>query len=429
VIDLRPLIAKKRDGHRLDPAEIDMFVAAASAPSPDEPQLSAMLMAVFLRGLDEAERTAYALSMMRSGEVLDWSDLGVPTVDKHSTGGVGDKVSLPWAPLMAAAGFAVPMISGRGLGHTGGTLDKLEAIPGYRTDLGSSEMRRALREAGCTITGQTQGLVPADRTLYALRSRTATVPTLDHIAPSILSKKLAEGAETLVLDVKVGLGAFMQTEREARRLLDVMLAIARGAGRNADGVLSPMDTPLGRTVGNALEVEESIECLRGGGPADLRALVLDLAVRAALASGRAAALGLPSAAEPLRARFASLLDGGAALERFRAMIEAHAGDGGVVDDTRRLSGGPTQDVVLEAEQHGEIIAIDALQVGLAVADLGGARGPDGSAPHPGVGVVLHVGVGDTIDRLQPWVTLRVSRESSVEPARARMEAALRIDAG
>ncbi len=210
--DLRELIAIKRDGGTLSPDQIGRFVQAAAEGSAPEVHLASMLMAIFCRGLSTEERTGYALAMMRSGDVLDWTHLDRPTADKHSTGGVGDKVSLIWAPLMAAVGFAVPMISGRGLGHTGGTLDKLESIPGFRTDLDTPAMDAALRATGCVLVGQTARLVPADRTLYALRSRTATVPTVDHIAPSIMSKKLAEGAESLVLDVKVGSGAFMKTQ-------------------------------------------------------------------------------------------------------------------------------------------------------------------------------------------------------------------------
>jgi pyrimidine-nucleoside phosphorylase len=346
-----------------------------------------MLMAILIRGMSEAERTAYALAMMNSGKVLDWSHLDRPTIDKHSTGGVGDKVSLIWAPLMAALGFAVPMISGRGLGHTGGTLDKLEAIPGFRTDLSSDEMDAVLRSVGCVITGQTADLVPADRTLYDLRSRTATVPSIDHIAPSILSKKLAEAAATLVLDVKVGKGAFMKTEADAKRLGEVMLAIGRGAGRNMAALLTDMNSPLGRAVGNGLEVTESVAVLRGGGPDDLRDLTLDLAEAAIDASG--VDLG-----HPAREALETALTDGSAMERFRAMVEAQGGDSAALDDPSLLLGQDgIESFTLQHPGRGWVTGIDALDVGEAVAALGGGRGSDGSAPDPAVGVVLEALIG------------------------------------
>lgn len=389
--DLRELIAKKRDGGELAPEEVEAFVRAAADESAPEVQLAAMLMAILTRGMTEEERTSYALAMMRSGEVLDWSHLDRPTIDKHSTGGVGDKVSLIWAPLMAAVGFAVPMISGRGLGHTGGTLDKLEAIPGFRTDLSSDEMDEVLRSVGCVITGQTADLVPADRTLYALRSRTATVPSVDHIAPSILSKKLAEAAQTLVLDVKVGSGAFMKTEEDARHLGEVMLAIGRGAGRNMAALLSDMSSPLGRAVGNGLEVTESVEVLRGRGPEDLRELTLQLATAAIEASGED--LG----PDP-RQRLEGALSDGSALESFYAMVEAQGGDVRALDDPKLLLGQDgIKEMLYRSDKSGFVTEIDALAVGHAVAALGGGRGSDGSAPDPAVGVRLDVKLGDFVD--------------------------------
>ena len=390
-IDLRDLIAKKRDGAELTPEEVSTFVQAAADRSAPEVQLASMLMAILTRGMSESERTSYALAMMHSGDILDWSHLDRPTIDKHSTGGVGDKVSLVWAPLMAAVGFAVPMISGRGLGHTGGTLDKLEAIPGFRTDLSASEMDEVLVSVGCVITGQTADLVPADRTLYDLRSRTATVPSIDHIAPSILSKKLAEAADTLVLDVKVGSGAFMKTEEEAKRLGEVMLAIGRGAGRNMAALLSDMNSPLGRAVGNGLEVTESVAVLRGGGPGDLRTLTLDLAEAAIDASG--VSLDVP----PRQALEAALADG-SALDRFKAMVEAQGGDSAALEDPSLLRGqSGIEAFCVEHPDSGWVAAIDALEVGRAVAALGGGRGSDGSDPDPAVGLVLEVSIGDRIE--------------------------------
>ena len=426
-IDLRDLIAVKRDGGTLDDEQIAAFVHAAATDSAPEVHLAAMLMAIFCRGMSDAERTAYSLAMMNSGEVLAWDHLDRPTADKHSTGGVGDKVSLIWAPLMAEIGFAVPMISGRGLGHTGGTLDKLEAIPGFRTDLTSKEMDAVVRDVGCVITGQTANLVPADRTLYALRSRTATVPTVDHIAPSIMSKKLAEGAMTLVLDVKVGSGAFMKERKDAEHLAAVMVAIGRGAGRNVEALLSDMSTPLGRAVGNAVEVEESVAVLRGDGPEDLRGLTIDLAEAAVRASGEAERLGLPTASQDLRARLETTLDDGSAFERFRAMVAAQGGDVLALAEPALLRG--AYEVVSQpvlAERDGVVVGLDALDVGLAAAALGGGRGADGQAPHPGVGVTLDVQRGDTVQAGQPWAHMRVSGSSDPDAARRLLARAIQV---
>jgi len=379
-----------------------------------------MLMAILLQGMTDSERTHYALAMMRSGEVLAWDHLDRPTADKHSTGGVGDKVSLIWAPLMAAVGYAVPMISGRGLGHTGGTLDKLESIPGFRTDLSSEGMDRVVREVGCVITGQTADLVPADRHLYDLRSRTATVPSIDHIAPSILSKKLAEGADTLVLDVKVGSGAFMKTRQEARRLAEVMVAIGRGAGRNVAALLSSMDSPLGRAAGNAVEVVESVDVLRGQGPRDLRDLTLDLAEAAIDAS-----MDRP---DPVtRERLEAALDSGAAMEAFRRMVEAQGGEPSALDEPGQLLGARgLREELLLAPRSGVVAGVDALAVGLGVAALGGGRGSDGSAPDPGVGAWIEHTIGDPVEAGQPWARLLHRDGRGLELARQHLEQGLSI---
>jgi len=426
-VDLRDLIAVKRDGGTLSPEQIEQFVQAAASGSAPEAHLASMLMAIFCRGLTTEERTGYSLAMMRSGDVLDWSHLDRPTADKHSTGGVGDKVSLIWAPLMAAVGFAVPMISGRGLGHTGGTLDKLESIPGFRTDLDTRSMDSVIQAVGCVMVGQTARLVPADRTLYALRSRTATVPTLDHIAPSIMSKKLAEGARALVLDVKVGSGAFMKTRADAQELADVMVAIGLGAGRQVAAVLSDMGTPLGMAVGNSLEVAESVDCLQGGGPSDLRELVLDLAQECAAVSGQAEEVGLPAEASALRARLALALDDGSAMTAFEQMVELQGGDVASLHDPHRLHGvSETQESVHLARRAGRITTIDALDVGLAAAALGGGRGANGEAPHPGVGIVLTKKVGDTVTTGEPWVRLHHAPNSDLRAARDLLDASLKV---
>ncbi len=399
--DLRDLIAKKRDGGELSPIELEYFVTAAAQGSASEEQLAAMLMAIFVRGMSEPERTGYALAMMNSGEILNWDHLDRPTIDKHSTGGVGDKVSLVWAPLLAAVGYAVPMISGRGLGHTGGTLDKLESIPGFRTDLSSEEMNDVVEQVGCVITGQTADLVPADRTLYDLRSRTATAPSIDHIAPSILSKKLAEGAKTLVLDVKVGRGAFMKTIEDARQLAEVMVSIGVGADRHTVALLTRMEEPLGRAIGNANEVRESIEALRGQGPADLRELVLALAQASILASGH------ENDAAKVRRMLEAALDSGSALHCLRQMVQAQGGDPRAIDDPNLLHGlSGCKEHVLLASADGWIQSIDALDIGLATAALGGGRGADGSAPDPGVGVELELAPGDSVRSGQAWARLR-----------------------
>jgi pyrimidine-nucleoside phosphorylase len=412
--DIRPLIAVKRDGGTLSADQITAFVTAAGRGTAPDVQLASMLMAIFTRGLSTRERTDYALAMMRSGDVLAWDHLDRPTVDKHSTGGVGDKVSLIWAPLMAAVGYAVPMISGRGLGHTGGTLDKLEAIPGFRTDLSASEMDTVVREVGCVITGQTADLVPADRTLYALRSQTGTVPTLDHIAPSIMSKKLAEAADTLVLDVKVGTGAFMKDVDSARELAQVMIAIGEGAGRKIAALLTEMSRPLGRNIGNALEVQESLDVLRGGGPADLRELVIDLAATALRAAGH----------DPVD--LGRALDSGAAMQRFERMVAAQGGDISTLKAGRLHGETGLKTETLGAPLDGAVWGIDALEIGLASAALGGARGGDGAAPDPGVGIILDVTVGDGVRMGDGCIRLLHRDGRGLDEARERARKALLI---
>ncbi|MBQ3811921.1 MAG: thymidine phosphorylase, partial [Kiritimatiellae bacterium] len=272
------IIEKKRDGGALSEAEIREWIARYADGRLPDYQMAALAMAVYWRGMSADETLWLTDAMMRSGDVLSWRGLGRATADKHSTGGIGDKLSIPLAPLVAACGVAVPMISGRGLGITGGTLDKLESIPGYDTHLDNARFREVVDKVGCSIIGQTDRLAPADRKLYALRDVTGTVPSIPLITASILSKKLAEGADVLVFDVKCGAGAFMKTRENARALADSLLAVARGAGRKAEALVTGMDEPVGRTAGNALEIAESVEILRGGGPADARALVLDLGV-------------------------------------------------------------------------------------------------------------------------------------------------------
>ena len=315
------LIEAKRDGRALGPEQIRAIVAACVAGKIPDYQLSALLMAVFFRGLDAGETRALTLAMRDSGDVLAFPpDVARPVVDKHSTGGIGDKVSLPLAPLLACLGFRVPMISGRGLGITGGTLDKLESIPGYRTRLTREEIARQIEEVGCVICGQTETMCPADRILYALRDASGTVPSIPLITASILSKKLSEGIEALVLDVKFGTAAFMQTREEARALAQSMTAIANEAGVKTRSMLTDMNAPIGRASGNWLEVKESVHCLEGGGPDDLRELVVDCAAHLLVLTGKERDVAAA------RSRATQSLDSGAPLRKWNEMLRVQGAD-------------------------------------------------------------------------------------------------------
>ncbi len=361
------LIRKKRDGGVLQPAELEFLVQGATDGSVADEQLAAFLMAVFFRGLDPVlELPAWLEAMLRSGQVLDLSRIPGRKVDKHSTGGVGDKISLPLAPLAAVCGVRVPMVSGRGLGHTGGTLDKLESIPGFRVDLPIERFVQLVESLGLCLIGQTAEIAPADRKLYALRDATATVESVPLIASSILSKKLAEGIDALVLDVKVGSGAFMKSLPDARLLARTLIDLCRGMGRRCTALLTAMDAPLGFAVGNAVEVAESIEVLRGGGPDDVRELTLQLGVEMLLLGE--AAPDVPTA----RQRLEDALADGSALRRFAQIVEAQGGDPGVVEDPRRL---PRPAAVREVrlDRGGVLAALDAEQVGMAAVELGAGR--------------------------------------------------------
>ncbi|HEV2150640.1 MAG TPA: thymidine phosphorylase, partial [Longimicrobiaceae bacterium] len=349
------LIDRKKRGGELTPEEIGFLLEGFVAKRIPDYQVSAWLMAVVWRGMTEAETLALTRAMVESGAALDWSGLDRPTVDKHSTGGVGDKTSLVLVPLMAAAGAAFVKMSGRGLGHTGGTLDKLEAIPGFRVSLGLEEMRAQVERIGCALVGQSPELVPADRDLYALRDVTGTVESVPLIAGSIMSKKLAGGARTLVLDVKWGAGAFMTTLEAARELADALVRIGEGAGRRTRAVLSPMEEPLGRAVGNALEVREAIDTLRGGGPPDLWELTVELGMHLLVLAGLAAS------ESEAHARMAELRASGRAAEAFADLVEAQGGDPRVVDDPDGvLPRAPVvREVALDAEDGRWVAALDA----------------------------------------------------------------------
>lgn len=391
------LIAKKREGLEHKEGEIRRLIGALVAGDLADYQMSAWLMAAFLRGLSDAETNELTDAMLRSGEVLDLSSVPGVKVDKHSTGGVGDKVSICLAPMVAACGVPVPMVSGRGLGHTGGTLDKLEAIPGFRVDLSTEEFIKTVREVGVAMIGQTAQIAPADKRIYALRDVTATVESIPLIVASILSKKLAEGIERLVLDVKHGSGAFMKDLPSARALAASLEEVGRGAGLAVVAVLTPMDEPLGRAVGNALEVEEAAATLRGGGPPDL----VELVVR------------LSGCGERARAA----LRDGSAWQRWRAMMRAQGGD----PDAPLRGGDGLQSEELRAERDGVVTRCDAGEIGRAALALGAGRERAGAEVHHGVGVLLARKRGEPVRRGEALASVRHAgrgREEAFERLRA-----------
>jgi pyrimidine-nucleoside phosphorylase/thymidine phosphorylase len=396
------IIHAKREGRPLAPEAIRFLVDGFTRGEIPDYQMSAFCMAVFFRGMDDAEVTALTRAMLESGEVLDLSDLPGAKVDKHSTGGVGDKVSLALAPLAAACGLKVPMISGRGLGHTGGTLDKLEAIPGFRVDLPVERFREIVREVGACLIGQTDRLAPADRKLYALRDVTATVESIPLISASILSKKLAEGIDGLVLDVKVGRGAFMKTVPDARALARTLSAIGRALGKRVTALLTAMDEPLGRAVGNALEVAEAVAMLRGEGPDDLREVTLALAAEMLLLGGAA---GDPAAA---RAAAEGAVADGRALGKLAEIVEAQGGDPEAVRDPDRLPRAPHRRDV-PAPASGFVSALDAEAIGLASVALGAGRARVEDRIEPAVGIVVHHKTGDRVERGEPLCTIHHGR--------------------
>jgi pyrimidine-nucleoside phosphorylase len=383
------VIRKKRDGHPLTRAEIDAFVRAATDGSWPDYQLSALLMAIVIRGMAPDETAALTAAMARSGEVIDLSDLPGPKVDKHSTGGVGDKTSLILAPLAAACGVFVPMMSGRGLGHTGGTLDKLESIPGFRVNLTIPEFRAALKAVGAAMIGQTKEVAPADKTLYALRDVTGTVESIPLITSSILSKKVAEGIDALVMDVKCGRGGFMKDRPSARALAESLVANGRANGLNTVALITAMDQPLGRAVGNALEVIECVETLKGNGPPDLEALSVELA------AGMVQLGGVAPNHLKAEALVSEALTSGRGLELFRQMVEHQGGDPKVVDDSSRLPTAPHREA-FAADETGYVTQLDAELIGRAAVVLGAGRDRADDAVDPAVGLLLRVKVGDQV---------------------------------
>ncbi len=385
--DAPGLIRTKRDGGVLTAPQIRWLLEAYMRGAVAEEQMSAMTMAIFFRGLDADELAVWTSAMIDSGERLDFSGLSRPTADKHSTGGVGDKITLPLAPLVAACGVAVPQLSGRGLGHTGGTLDKLEAIPGWRADLTTAEMMTQLESVGAVVCAAGSGLAPADKRLYALRDVTSTVESIPLIASSIMSKKIAEGTGALVLDVKVGSGAFMKDESDARTLAETMVGLGRAAGVTTVALLTEMSVPLGFTAGNALEVAESVEVLAGGGPADVVELTVALAREMLVAAGK-------DDVDP-----AEVLATGGAMDSWRKMIIAQGGD----PDAPLPPARETE--VITAESDGVLQSMDAFQVGVAAWQLGAGRARKEDAVQAAAGVVLHAKPGDRVRAGQPLLTL------------------------
>ena len=409
--DPREVIREKRDGRTHDPAVLSGFIAGYVRGEVADYQASAWLMAAFLRGLDEAETQALTRALLDSGRRFDWSALGRPSADKHSTGGVGDKVSLILAPLVAACGVMVPMVSGRGLGHTGGTLDKLESIPGFKTRLSPEAMRSQLDSIGVVMVGQGPDLAPADGKLYALRDVTSTVEFEPFIVSSIVSKKIAEGAGAVVYDVKCGNGAFMKSAEAARSLARRLVATTRGLGASASAFITDMSQPLGVAAGNALEVRESVDVLRGGGPADVRELTLELSARmlelAGVAKDRAAS----------RQNAERALASGAAWERFVAMVKAQGGDVASVERPERL---PRAPVIAEvkAARAGAIGAVDTFGLGELIVSIGGGRRAKEDSIDPRVGLETLKRIADRVEKGEPLARLHLAAEDASVAARA-----------
>lgn len=395
------VIARKRDGHTLSAHELEGFLKDYLDGRVGDEQMAAFLMAVYFRGLGDGELDVLVDVMLHSGEVLERGRAGAPRVDKHSTGGVGDKTSLVLAPLAAELGLVVPMMSGRGLGHTGGTLDKLESIPGFKTGIPLTRFDRILRDVGCAMIGQTEETAPLDRRLYALRDVTGTVPSLPLIAASIMSKKLAESLDGLVLDVKVGEGAFLSRIEDARALARAMVGVGAARGLSVTAVLTAMDRPLGRTIGNALEVREAVDCLAGGGPDDLREVVTELAAEMALAGGV-----VPDLAAGRR-RAGEALAGGGPLERFERLVAAQGGSLALSEPGYGLPGAPVTRVVA-ANRTGVVAAVDPHALGYGVIPMGGGRTRQDQDIDPRVGFEMPVGVGDLVSRGDPLAVVHGS---------------------
>ena len=389
---VQQLIRQKRDGEPLQKKEIQSFITGVTQGTIPDYQIAAMLMAIFFRGLSDDELASWADAMLHSGEVINLDNVSQPKVDKHSTGGVGDKISIPLAPAVAACGVAVPMVSGRGLGHTGGTLDKLESIPGFRVDLDIETFRQNVATLGICLIGQTKDIAPADKRLYALRDVTGTVESIPLIASSIMSKKLAEGIDALVLDVKVGAGAFMKDAEQARALFRAMKVIGAAKGKKVTALLSKMDAPIGTTIGNALEIAESIEVLKGGGPSDTVELTVRLGAEMLLAAG------VCKNADEASKKIEGVLQNGAALEKFREVVSAQGGDPKVVDSPSSILPKAKNQTVVKAKTGGKITSIDAYSMGIGALHLGAGRAGVTDVIDPAVGIETRVQVGQIVQK-------------------------------
>jgi len=405
------IISAKRDRNELTDPQIDWVIDAYTRGVVADEQMSALLMAILLNGMNSREISRWTDAMINSGERMNWSKVSRPTVDKHSTGGVGDKITLPLAPLVAACGGAVPQLSGRGLGHTGGTLDKLESIPGWRASLSNDEMLKVLQDVGAVICAAGAGLAPADKKLYALRDVTSTVEAIPLIASSIMSKKIAEGTSALVLDVKTGSGAFMSDPLKARELAKVMVELGTRAGVKTTALITAMDVPLGLTAGNALEVRESVEVLAGGGPSDVVELTLILA-REMLEAAKITPLMDP----------ADALKNGVAMDHWRRMISAQGGD---PDATLPVA---KEQHIVTADSSGELIAMDAMKVGIAAWRLGAGRSRQGEAVQAGAGIEMHAKPGDQVTAGQPLFTLHTDEPARFERALEILQGSTKISA-
>jgi pyrimidine-nucleoside phosphorylase len=413
------LIRRKRDSGELAPEEIHQFISAYTRGDIPDYQMSAWLMAVVLRGMSRPEIAALTEAMLHSGRVLDFSDLASRKVDKHSTGGVGDKTSLIIAPIVAAGGLKVPMISGRGLGHSGGTLDKLESIPGFNVNLSLTEFRRVLATCGCSLIGQTAEIAPADKKIYALRDVTGTVESPALICASIMSKKLAEGIDALVLDVKTGSGAFMKSLDDAAQLAELLVETGTRMGKKVVALLTDMNQPLGRKAGNAMEVAESIEVLAGAGPADLRDLCLELAAWMFFLGERVETL------DGGKKLAADMIASGQAREKFREIVGLQGGDVGVIDDPQRLPAAKHKYKVVSAAR-GYVSSIACEQLGTACVVLGGGREKKEDKIDPAVGLEFHRRIGDAVERGEPLCTLHYNSDARLAEAQHLVETAYRI---
>ena len=414
------IIMKKRDGNALSPEEIEYIINSYTQDKIPDYQMAAWMMAVFIRGMNAEETTALTQSMLHSGGEIDLSSVGKITVDKHSTGGVGDKVSLVLAPLVASLGVPVPMMSGRGLGHTGGTLDKLEAIPGFRVDLSEDEFIRQVKEIGVAIIGQTRSLAPADKKMYALRDVTATVDSIPLIAGSIMSKKLAAGPDAFVFDVKTGGGAFMSTLKMAEEMARTLVDIAILSGRKAQALITDMNQPLGYYAGNALEIYETIECLRGKGPDDLMTVVMEIAGMMLMMGEKAGSI------EEGKQLAQTALDEGKGLSKFKEMVAAQGGDTAYIDNPDLFpKAGIT--VPITAPQAGVIHGINTLEMGMICVALGAGREKTDDVIDMSAGIIFSKKVGDRVAAGETLLTLYTNKETGLEEIEERCRNAIKIE--